>query len=146
MKYQNILKRGGVALMGLAMTLILSPSQAEERQVDVDKLPPAATKTGVTYAKDIKPIFDKSCTGCHGEKRDKARLRLDSLEHIMAGSKHGAVVVPGKSEKSMLLRNIANLPGDEDDWMPPKDNKAKIAPLTKEQVSLVRAWVEQGAK
>jgi hypothetical protein len=30
--------------------------------------------------------------------------------------------------------------------MPPKDNKAKIAPLSKEEIGLVRAWIEQGAK
>ena len=28
---------------------------------DDAKLPPASTKTGVTYATDIKPIFDASC-------------------------------------------------------------------------------------
>ncbi len=30
--------------------------------------------------------------------------------------------------------------------MPPPDNKAGIAQLTKEQVGLIRAWIDQGAK
>ena len=29
--------------------------------------------------------------------------------------------------------------------MPPKDNKAKIPPLTKEEIGLIRAWIDQGA-
>jgi hypothetical protein len=33
--------------------------------------------------------------------------------------------------------------GDEEDWMPPID---KGKPLTAEQVGLVRAWIDQGAK
>jgi uncharacterized membrane protein len=36
--------------------------------------------------------------------------------------------------------------GDEDDFMPPPNNKANIAQLTKEQVALIRAWIDQGAK
>jgi hypothetical protein len=30
--------------------------------------------------------------------------------------------------------------------MPPPRNKANIAPLTKEQIGLIRAWIDQGAK
>lgn len=146
MKARKPLTGTAILLAGLVTLWAANAARSEERRVDAAKLPPASTKADVTYAKDIKPIFDNSCTGCHGEKRVKAKLRLDSLEHIRAGSKHGAVVTPGKIETSVLLRNIANLPGDEDDWMPPKDNKAKIAPLTKAEVGLVRAWIEQGAK
>jgi len=41
---------------------------------------------------------------------------------------------------------VAHTTSDEDLFMPPKDNKAKIPPLTKDQVGLIRAWIEQGAK
>jgi hypothetical protein len=112
---------------------------------DVSKLPPAATKTGVTFATDIKPIFEASCTKCHGEERPKAGLKLTTLETTLKGSRENKVVEPGNAAKSSLLLSVAHI-GEDDTWMPPKDNKAKIAPLTKEQVALVRAWVEQGAK
>jgi hypothetical protein len=45
----------------------------------------------------------------------------------------------------MLLISVACI-GPEDSWMPPKNNKAKIEPLSTEQVALIRAWIEQGAK
>ena len=55
------------------------------------------------------------------------------------------MVEPGKSADSMLVHNVAHI-GDEDDYMPPPDNKDKIPPLTKEQIGLIRAWIDQGAK
>jgi mono/diheme cytochrome c family protein len=113
--------------------------------VDTSKLPAPSTKTGVTYATDIKPIFDASCIKCHGAQKPKAKLRLDSLEGILKGSENGKVVEAGKSEKSVLVLNIAHL-GDEDDFMPPPKNKLGLKKLSDEQIGLIRAWIDQGAK
>ena len=130
----------------VAVTLV---SQAAEQQVrakvDVSKLPPASEKKGVTYAGDIKAIFDKACTKCHGEEKQKGKLRLDSLAATLQGGGDGKVLEPGKSAESTLVHNVARL-GDEDYWMPPKDNKANIPALTAAQVGLIRAWIDQGAK
>ena len=61
-------------------------------------LPPASTKTGVTYATDIKPIFDASCLKCHdGTKKPKGGLALDTLEGTLKGSRDGKVVTDRKS-------------------------------------------------
>ena len=108
--------------------------------VDISKLPPAA-KQEVTFAKDIKPIFEKSCFNCHGEEKQKAELRVDSIEAIKKGSEYGPVVVPGDSGKSSLVHAVAGL--IEDGMMPPE---GKADPLTKEQIGLLRAWIDQGAK
>jgi len=113
--------------------------------VDTSKLPPASAKTGVTYATDIKPILDASCIKCHGAQKPKGKLRLDSLEGILKGSQDGKVIETGNSAKSMLVLNVAHL-GDEDDFMPPPKNKMGLKQLTPEQVGLIRAWVDQGAK
>jgi uncharacterized membrane protein len=113
--------------------------------VDTSKLPAPSSQKGVTYAKDIKPILDKSCVRCHGAERPKAGLRLDGLETALKGTKDGKVIQPGKSADSVLVHAIAQL-GAEDHWMPPVGNKAGIGPLTKEQVALIRAWIDQGAK
>ena len=113
--------------------------------VDTSKLPAASAKTGVTYATDIKPIFDASCIKCHGEQKPKAKLRLDNLEGIVKGSENGKVVESGNSAKSVLVHNVAHL-GDEDDFMPPPKNKMGLKKLTDEQIGLIRAWIDQGAK
>jgi len=126
------------AAMGISAAVLAA-------DVDASKLPPASTKPNVTYANDIKPIFDASCIKCHGEKKPKAKLRLDSLEGVQKGGEDGKVVVPGNSAKSMLVLNVAHL-GDEDDFMPPPKNKLGIKQLTPEQIGLIRAWIDQGAK
>jgi hypothetical protein len=113
--------------------------------VDTNKLPPAAAKQGVTYSGDVKAILDKSCAKCHGAEKPKAKLRLDNLEGALKGSADGKVIEVGNSANSPLVHAIAQL-GEEDHWMPPKNNKAKIAPLTTAEVGLIRAWIDQGAK
>jgi hypothetical protein len=112
---------------------------------DTSKLPPASDKKDVTFDKDIKPIFDTSCVRCHGEKKPKGKLRLDSLEAVLKGGVDGKVIKPGDSAKSMLILNVAHI-GDAEDFMPPPKNKAGIKPLTPEQIGLIRAWIDQGAK
>lgn len=152
MKNQNNIRLSlFTASLALAGALALSTAQAEDHdhhhaKADLSKLPPAAAKTGVTYATDIKPIFETSCVKCHGEERPKAGLKLTSLESTLKGNKDGKVVVAGDIAKSPLLISVACISDDEDSWMPPKNNKAKIAPLTKDQIGLIRAWIEQGAK
>jgi len=110
------------------------------------KLPPASSKMGVTYATDIKPIFDNSCVKCHSGDKPKAHLKLDTLEGALKGSHDGKVVIPGDSAKSILVQAIAHATKDHDQWMPPLHNRANIGPLTAEQIGLIRAWIDQGAK
>ena len=118
-------------------------SVSNVRADEAPKLPPAADKQGVTFATDIRPLFERSCFKCHGEKKQKGKLRLDSLESVLKGADGEAVVVPGNSAKSKLVAAVAHTAKDEDEWMPPPD---KAPQLTPEEVGLVRAWIDQGAK
>lgn len=124
--------------MVAVLALSLAASAAD---VDVSKLPAPSDKKGVTYEKDIKALFEKSCFKCHGAEKQKGKLRLDSLEATLKGGENGEVVAKGNSAKSTLVHAIARL--DEDSAMPPE---GKADPLTKEQVGLIRAWIDQGAK
>jgi hypothetical protein len=118
----------------------------DDKKVDPSKFPPPSTKQGVTYATDIQPIFQKSCYPCHGPKnaKPKGKLRLDTLEAVLKGGEDGPILVKGDSAKSGVVANICHQ-GDSDDYMPPPDNKDNIQPLTKEQIGLIRAWIDQGA-
>lgn len=131
-----------LALAALAATFSLA---AAVSAADA-KLPPPATKTGVTYAADIKPIFETSCVKCHSGKKPKAHLRLDSLAGVLKGSKEGKVVKPGDSAGSYLVKAVAHVTKDHDSWMPPLKNRAGIKPLTPAEIGLIRAWIDQGAK
>jgi hypothetical protein len=135
---------------------------------DPSKLPPVSKQGGVTYDKDIHAIFDAACFRCHGEQRPKANLRLDSMEGVLKGSKDGQVVVAGHSEQSKLVFAVSEINGKIS--MPPKprpprnppgaaggtnapapaappmDMAHPWKPLTSDQVGLIRAWIDQGAK
>jgi len=131
--------------MNKTFSLILTASLASTLSLvaapDLTKLPPASSKTGLTFAKDIKPLFEKSCVKCHGAEKQKGKLRLDTLEAALKGGDAGENIVKGDSKKSSLIWSIARL--DEDTAMPPE---GKADPLTKDEVALVRAWIDQGAK
>jgi mono/diheme cytochrome c family protein len=129
------IKARGVATAGCLLAASILAA------VDLSKLPPASTQKDVTYQTHVKPIFDKACVQCHGAEKQKAKLRLDSLEWALKGKGKEKVILSGKSEKSELIHAVARLV--ESDAMPPE---GKGDPLTKAQVGLLRAWIDQGAK
>jgi hypothetical protein len=134
-----VMKIFALTLVAFGTALIVSADDAKL----AGTLPPASTKTGVTYATDIKPIFDAACMKCHdGTKKPRAGLALNTLEGTLKGSKDGKVVTPGDSAHSDLILSVAHM-GDPDTFMP-KGKSAK--PLTPEQIGLIRAWIDQGAK
>ena len=141
MKYTTL----SLAIASACALTLLTALADDKQQLDPSKLPPASTQEGVTYEKDIKLIFDKSCTKCHSGEKAKARLHLDSLAGAIKGGKEGPDIIPGKSGQSPLVYAVAHV-GDEDDFMPPPKNKAGIKQLTAEQVGLIRAWIDQGTK
>ena len=133
-----------IALVSSFSLTLLTATAADK--VDISKLPPASDKKGVTYEKDIKPIFEKACFKCHGEEKQKSKLRVDSLAATLKGGENGPNVIPGKSAESQLVHAVSRLLVEEDENMPPKKKDGTISALDKEQVGLIRAWIDQGAK
>jgi mono/diheme cytochrome c family protein len=129
----------------IAALSLASAAFSAENAADSNKLPPASDKKDVTYQKDIKPIFETSCVKCHSGEKAKGKLHLDSLAGALKGGHDGKVILPGNSAKSDLVLSVAHI-GDEESWMPPLRNRAGIKPLTGEQIGLIRAWIDQGAK
>ncbi len=88
------------------------------------------------YAKVIQPIFEAHCVSCHGPKKEKGKLRLDTLELTLKGGKNPTFVI-GKPDSSMLLSRVF-LDRTAGDVMPPKAEK----PLTDKQKEALYAFVE----
>ena len=128
----------------LAAFCLATIVRADETTSMSSALPPASAKTGVTYQTDIKPIFDANCLKCHDSKKPKqgAKLCLDTLAGVIKGDRDGAVLTPGNSAHSDLVLSVAHV-GDPDSYMPrPREAKK----LTDDQVGLIRAWIDQGAR
>src|SRR5262245_37639174 len=87
----------------------------------------------VDFTRDIQPIFQARCVGCHGPEKQRSGLRLDRREAALAGGDSGAVITPGKGDDSALIRRVTSK--EKSFRMPPAGD-----PLTGEQMVLLRAW------
>ena len=85
----------------------------------------------------IRPLLVERCIECHGEKKQKGGLRLDSRAAWQAGGDSGKAIVPGKPDESLLIKAVRY--ADKDLQMPPK--KA----LPPGEVALLVEWIQQGA-
>ena len=99
---------------------------------------PESHEGAVDFAADIEPIFKANCYSCHGAKKQKGGLRLDSRKSALQGSDHGKVILPGKSAESKLILIVAGF--EEDKIMPPKGDRLSVT-----QVSKLRRWIDDGA-
>jgi mono/diheme cytochrome c family protein len=85
---------------------------------------------------DAMRLLHNNCVSCHNAEKEKGGLQLTSREALLKGGDSGAVVVPGKPDKSLLVQALAS---DADPHMPPKKQ------LSTNQMELMRRWVAAGA-
>lgn len=97
-----------------------------------------AAQTAPSYARDVAPIFDKSCVGCHTATAKMGGLDLSSFETLQQGGKKGPVVVPNKSADSRLYLMIS---GHTKPAMPMGGD-----PLAAGDIDTIRRWIDAGAK
>jgi hypothetical protein len=95
-----------------------------------------AVPANVDFATQIYPILRRSCFECHGEAKQEGDLRLDQRSAALQAGVLGA----GKPAESELLRRV-QLPRGHDEVMPLIGD-----PLSKREVTLLRRWIQQGAK
>src|SRR5262245_55093429 len=94
------------------------------------------TNPRIDFGRDVLPIFRQNCFGCHGQSQQINGLRLDRRSSVFKNGLRR--VVPGSSENSFLYhRLIGTRAGLQ---MPPD------GPLPPEQISVIKAWIDQGAE
>lgn len=136
---------GVMACIGtFACITLLGAGQAEE------KAAPTSTKTEAKPAKidfnrEIRPILADHCYTCHGpdDKVRQGKFRLDRKKDAFKGLESGIgfAIVPGEPAQSEIF-DRANRADNDKRKMPPT---GKGKPLAKEQIELLRKWIEQGA-
>jgi hypothetical protein len=100
---------------------------------------PLNQKEAVVYEKDVEPIFVNKCQFCHSGAVKEAKFDLSTYELLMKGGKRGKPVVPGHSAQSLLVQLAGKT---RKPFMPPKSEE----PLTPQELALVKAWIDHGAK
>ena len=85
----------------------------------------------------IRPLLAEHCVRCHGPNKQRAGLRLDSLDELLTGGDQGPAVVPGDPDQSLLMQAVSY--EDEFFQMPPPGK------LASGSIENLRAWIEMGA-
>lgn len=93
--------------------------------------------TATVYEKAVEPILLDKCVSCHGPKKIKGNLQLDTKEHIQKGGKHGNVFDP--TGNASIIERI-HLPLAEEKHMPP-DGKPQLTPS---EIMILKNWINAG--
>lgn len=121
-------------LLGLLPT-VNNPVQADEQPEGF----PADSTASVSFHKDVLPIFQRNCLGCHQEARQLGDYLMTDFAAMLSGGETGEpAIVPGDPEASHLLSQITPVDGFAD--MP---KKAK--PLLEKEIDTIRRWIVEGA-
>ena len=118
----------------LALLFVINCSFANRSSAE-DK--PAAPAGPVSFYRQVRPVLQRHCSGCHQPAKAGGKLILTSYAGTKAGGEQGIGFEPGKPEESLLVEFIS---GDKPAM--PKN----APPLSKDQVGLIRQWVTEGAK
>ncbi len=129
-----------LTLAGVGLSILAQPALGHDmlQLMGLERVPQADSAS--FYAKRVTPLLETRCAACHGEKRQKSDLRLDSFAGLLRGGKHGAVIRPGDTKNSELSLRIS-LPSSDDRAMPPSGKP----PLTEDEKTVIRLWIAHGA-
>ena len=100
-----------------------------------------AADAKVDFVRQIKPILESACINCHNSESLFGNLNLENRARAFGKRKEGTVIIPGSPEKSPLYVVLT---------LPQKKTKKAMPPtghrIPKEEMDLVKHWIEQGAK
>ena len=127
--HQGLMSHGlSLGLVLLISLLILIPGELIPTQ--------GQTPEGVSYYKQIRPILQQNCQGCHQPAEPNGGLVVTSYEAFQEGGMGGPSFIPGNPEDSMIMEYISG----EDPLMPQEGD-----PLTAEEVELFSRWIAESA-
>lgn len=105
---------------------------------DFAKLLPPAYEGPVDFVRDVQPIFRQHCYDCHSADHEDGGVNLGIRNRALQGGHDGPIFEVGSSANSRLIHLVAAV--DSKSIMPPE-----TAGLSKEEIGLLRAWIDQGA-
>jgi mono/diheme cytochrome c family protein len=125
-------------LIGLAAAIGVTSIGAAQAFDDV--VTAATQSTRQRFVREVLPLLEKRCFGCHGAENDReGELDLRSREGMLKGGESGEpALVPGHPERSPLYTAVLR---EGDLVMPPQQRNA----LTPEEIALLREWIAAGA-
>jgi len=122
-----------------ALVCLLLPLVGFASRADEPKTP--ASSAEISYYKQIRPILQQHCQGCHQPAKAQGSYIMTSHTALMkTGDSELPPVVPGQPDKSNLLKQL--LPQNDKPAAMPRGKD----PLPPVQTDLIAKWIAQGAK
>ncbi len=97
----------------------------------------AGTDDPQFFESKVRPILEQNCFKCHGQKKQKSGMRLDSLKGMLRGGARGAALSPGRPQESRIIQAVSR---QDPDLQMPADGK-----LSDQQIAILTQWVQSGA-
>lgn len=123
-----------------ALFALFRPSLANAVKATLGLEKPPLQSPQSFYVVRVAPILGEHCASCHGERRQKSKLRLDTLGAVLRGGKHGQVIKPGNIRDSALAQRVVLPPGNLL-VMPPSSQP----PLSVDDATVIKLWIAAGA-
>jgi mono/diheme cytochrome c family protein len=94
------------------------------------------TGSAISFEKQIQPILEKNCSGCHNSSNDKSGLVLETVESILQGGNlNGPAILVRKSSESPVIQYLR---GEKTPRMP-----FGGSPLPEQEIALIARWIDQ---
>jgi WD40 repeat protein len=97
----------------------------------------AAADNGASYSRDVRPIIQRQCQGCHQPSVKSSDLDLTTFEGFSKGGKRGLAFKAGAPQDSLVIKYVK---GESQPQMP-----LGGTPLTAEQIASISSWIAAGA-
>ena len=119
----------------LLSALFLGTHSAQGQKVAA--LSRATTSRDASYfSREVQPILEKSCLGCHGVGARLSGLDLSSRTAALQGGTRGAAFVAGSAVKSILYQMVSGVRAPQ---MPPTRK------LSAPDIAVMKKWLDGGA-
>lgn len=97
----------------------------------------------ISFYKDIRPIFQEHCNGCHQPAKMKGDYLMTEFSSLLQGGESGKMAVaPGNPDSSYLIDQIKPDKAGFSEMPKGKDLK----PLHSSQFQKIVQWIKEGAK
>lgn len=124
--------QGHAATSMIAWGEVLTVDQIEGLVAHLRALGGRGSAQTIVYAKDIAPILQASCAGCHGTS---GGWDAATMETVINSGASGPAVIPGDPDGSVLVQRLRG----EGNLMPP------AGAIPNSQIDLIAQWIAGGA-
>src|SRR3990172_3501933 len=72
-----------------------------------DAKPAAKPAEAVSFYRQVRPILQRNCAGCHQPAKDSGKLLLTSYDGLKKGRENGPGFVAGKPDESNMIEYVS---------------------------------------